>query len=315
MEISPPLFSVVAVQTLSYQIPRRENPPHIWICLLEKRGWTSDSLYRQSPKKESVRTSNTYRHTHTNTPPSMTPVLNSPSLLFWIRVKNENRERLGRVRREQSKSREEEAGCTHVKRGCEFKYSVGKPGVSSEHLPSLAPEPSCEASIGWPVSKTENTILTQKRNREGGLYLLFPNEKWEEGELHSTLSSPQKGPLNHKMVYLSWLLTRVQLGSRFSIVMCHGLRKQEKETSHKQACGLAWSFDYCSIRKIKVIIIILQCSQKSIFKIISLLNIKNKSPHTHQFLPIIWISRRCSECEPRRQDYVFTLGRANRFLA
>lgn len=102
MEISPPLFSVVAVQTLSYQIPSRENPPHIWICLLEKRGWTSDSLYRQSPKKASVRTSNTYRHTHTNTPPSMARVLNSPSLLFWTRVKNENRERLGRVRREQS---------------------------------------------------------------------------------------------------------------------------------------------------------------------------------------------------------------------
>ena len=38
MEIPPPLFLVVAVQTLSYQIPSRENPPHVWICLLEKRG-------------------------------------------------------------------------------------------------------------------------------------------------------------------------------------------------------------------------------------------------------------------------------------
>lgn len=194
MEISPPLFSVVAVQTLSYQIPRRENPPHIWICLLEKRGWTSDSLYRQSPKKESVRTSNTYRHTHTNTPPSMTPVLNSPSLLFWIRVKNENRERLGRVRREQSKTREEEAGCTHVKRGCEFKYSVGKPGVSSEHLPSLAPEPSCEASIGWPVSKTENTTLTQKRNREGASIYFFQMRSGKRVNYTALWAPPRRGP-------------------------------------------------------------------------------------------------------------------------
>lgn len=89
------------------------------------------------------------------------------------------------------------------------------------------------------------------------------------------------------MLYLQWLLTRVQLGSRFSIMMCHGLWEQGKE-KHPINKHVGWldPFDYCSIRKIKIIIIIQQCSQQSIFKIISLLNIKNKSPHTHQFLPI-----------------------------
>ena len=71
--------------------------------------------------------------------------------------------------------------------------------------------------------------LLRKGVERGGLCFLSQREKWEEDELQSTLSSSQKGPLDHKMVYLWWLLTRVQLRSRFGIVMCHGLREQEEE--------------------------------------------------------------------------------------
>lgn len=79
------------------------------------------------------------------------------------------------------------------------------------------------------LSLEERTQYLERELRGGGLCFLSRREKWEEDELQSILSSPQKGPLDHKMVYLWWLLTRVQLRSRFGIVMCHGLREQEEE--------------------------------------------------------------------------------------
>ena len=88
--------------------------------------------------------------------------------------------------------------------------------LRSLHLGDLSPE-----------ERTQH--LFRKGTGRGGLCFLSPREKWEEDELQSILSFPQKGPLDHKMVYLWWLLTRVQLRSRFGIVMCHGLREQEGE--------------------------------------------------------------------------------------
>ena len=79
------------------------------------------------------------------------------------------------------------------------------------------------------LSLEERTQYLERELRGGGLCFLSRREKWEEDELQSILSSPQKGTLDHKMVYLWWLLTRVQLTSRFGIVMCHGLREQEEE--------------------------------------------------------------------------------------
>lgn len=66
------------------------------------------------------------------------------------------------------------------------------------------------------------------RKRMGRLHFQFSNG---EGEVvnYRALWVPHKEPLDHNMLYLSWLLTRVQLGSRFSIMMCHELKEQGEE--------------------------------------------------------------------------------------
>jgi len=60
-------------------------------------------------------------------------------------VKNENR----KVRESKRRTKQKRGGgsqnikeLAHVKRGCEFKYSVGMPGVSSEHLPPRHQSPA-----------------------------------------------------------------------------------------------------------------------------------------------------------------------------
>lgn len=59
------MSTVAAGQTLSSQIPSRENLPRTWVCLLQKEGWMLMSLCQSS--KEPVSTSVTHTHAHTCT--------------------------------------------------------------------------------------------------------------------------------------------------------------------------------------------------------------------------------------------------------
>lgn len=144
-----------------------------------------------------------------------------------------------------------------MKRGCEFKHSVEKPGVRSEHLPPRHQSPAEKPPSGWPVSRRENTALTQKGSWEGRP--LFPFPTWEVGRgwITEHFKLPLEGAPRSQngifMVAINQSSTQIQIRHHD---VSRAKRAGGRETSHQQACGLAWSFDYCSIRKIKILIII-----------------------------------------------------------